>query len=516
MPSNPNPVTRATGSSVPTAPKQPGQDWSHARDTFVRLPVAICGQRSLSPGFAFGFSALLLALSVALHAQSPKHPNYDDDIRPIFARYCFQCHSASEMRSGLSLESFAGVTKGGSSGEVVIPGRPASSILYKAVAHEGEGVPQMPFGGPKLADQYLNLIRDWIQQGLLETAASQPLGNVGPSLDFKPTDLNRPAGSPAMPGSLAPLDLPEPARANPITALAASPWAPLLAVSGHERIHLYDLEKRAAAGELPFPEGIPYCLRFSRDGATLLAAGGKGVQSGRVVLYDVKSGKRLATLGEERDIVLAADLTADGKLVALGGPGKVVNVYSVADGKLVYQLNRHTDWITAIEFSPDGTKLATGDRSGGIFLWESANGGTVGNLAEHKDSVTSLSWRGDSALLASGSEDGQIIIWNVADGFPIATIAKAHQPKPAPGTFGTPPGGVLSLQFTADGRLVSVGRDSTIRIWGMDGKQKAASPPAAALLTKVAAYRNLAIAGDFQGHISVWDGKHSVPLTASR
>jgi hypothetical protein len=461
--------------------------------------------------------ALLFTLALLpVAAQTGKHPNYDDDVKPVFARYCFQCHSASEMRSGLSLETFAGVNKGGSSGEVVIPGRPASSVLYKAVAHEGEGVPQMPLGGAKIPDQYIAIIRDWIQQGLLETATSQPLGNVGPSLDFKPTNLNRPAGPPAMPEGLAPLHLPETARANPVTAMAASPWAPLLAVSGHERIYLYDLDKRIAIGEFAFPEGVPYALRFSRDGATLLAAGGKPVQSGKVVLFDVKSGKRLSTLGEERDVVLAADLTADGKLVALGGPGKLVKVYSVGDGKLLYQLNKHTDWITAIEFSPDGTKLATGDRSGGIFLWESASGGTVGNLAEHKDSITSLSWRGDSALLASGSEDGQIIVWNVGDGFPIATMAKAHQPKPAPGTFGTPPGGVLSVQFTSDGRLVSVGRDSTIRVWGMDGKQKAASTPAAALLTKVAASPDgkLTIAGDFLGHILVWDGKETRALAA--
>src|SRR5579862_7257001 len=182
---------------------------------------------------------LLLTLAcLPAAAQTGKHPNYDDDIKPVFARYCFQCHSASEMRSGLSLESFAGVNKGGSSGEVVIPGRPASSILYKAIAHEGEGVPQMPLGGAKLADQYINLIRDWIQQGLFENATSQPLGNVGPSLDFKPTGINRPVGPPAMPATLAPVKLPETARANPVTALAASPWAPLLAVSGHERIDL--------------------------------------------------------------------------------------------------------------------------------------------------------------------------------------------------------------------------------------------------------------------------------------
>jgi len=438
-------------------------------------------------------------------AQTGRHPNYDDDVKPIFARYCFGCHNAGEMRSGLNLEAYSGVLKGGGSGDAVIPGRPASSLLYKAVARE-EGAPQMPLGGAKIPDAAIALIRDWIAQGVLETANSQPKGPVAPSLDFKPTSLNRPEGPPAMPQSVATMSLPEPARAHPVTALAASPWAPLVAIAGHDRIYLCDLETRQPAGELPFPEGIPYVLRFSRDGATLLAAGGRGVQSGKVVLFDVRTGKRLGVLGQETDIVLAADITADGKLVALGGPGKIVKVFSVPDGKQLYQLKKHTDWITAIEFSPDGSRLATADRSGGIFLWESASGGSTGNLAEHKDSVTSLSWRGDSQLLASGSEDGQIIIWNVGDGFPVASIAKAHG--------GPPRGGVLSLQFTSDGRVVSVGRDSTIRVWSADGKPQGASKPADALLTKVAASPDgkLAIAGDYQGRVVTWDGRQPVAV----
>jgi len=432
---------------------------------------------------------VLILLPVLLHAQAPQHPNYEDDVKPIFARRCFACHNAAEMRSGLNLESFVGVLKGGSSGDVVIPGRASSSVLYRAVMHE-DGAPQMPYGQAKLPDPEIAVIRDWIQQGLLETATSQPRGPVAPSLEFTPSARNRPAGEPAMPLSLAAVTLPAPAHAHPVTALAASPWAPLLAVAGHERIYLYDLAKNAPAGELAFPEGVPYVLRFSRDGSVLLAGGGRGASSGKVVLFDVRSGNRVAVLGDELDVVLAADVSAD--------------------GKLVYQLTRHTDWITAIEFSPDGSRLATADRAGGIFLWESASGGSVGNLEEHKDSVTSLSWRSDGLLLASGSEDGSIVIWNVADGFPLASIAKAHTPKPAPG-------GVLSVAFTYDGRLVSVGRDSTIRIWGVDGKPKGASSAYNSLLTKVAASSDgkLVFVGDALGRVYVWDGKASRTLGVS-
>lgn len=449
-----------------------------------------------------------------------QHPNYDDDVKPIFARRCLGCHSAGEMRAGLSLESYAGVLKGGGSGEIAIAGRPASSMLFKVISHE-DGVPQMPLGLPKLPDAEIAAIRDWIQRGLLENATSQPRGGAssGPPLTFKTTDLNRPKGAPAMPESLPRLDLPETVRANPVTALAASPWAPLLAIPGHERIYLYDLAKRVPAGELAFPEGIPYVLRFSRDGSMLLAAGGRGVQLGKAVLFDVKTGRRLAVLGNERDVVLAADVSADGKLVALGGPWKTVKVFSVADGKQLYEIKKHTDWVTALEFSPDGTKLATADRSGSIWVWESATGGNLGNLAEHKDSVNSLSWRGDGLLLASAGEDGEIVIWNVADGFPLAAIAKAHTPKAAPGTYGVVQGGVLGVQFAPDGTLASVGRDNVLRIWSADGKPKGASRPATSLLTRVAAASDgkLFVAGDFDGKLLFFDGKASTvvdPRTA--
>src|SRR5581483_7940812 len=108
------------------------------------------------------------------------------------------------------------------------------------------------------------------------------------------------------------------------------------------------------------------------------------------------------------------------------------------------------------------------------------------------------------------------IVWNVADGCPLAAISKAHTPKAAPGTYGIIPGGVLGLQFTSDGRLASVGRDSTIRLWTADGKTAGASPKCDALLTKVAASFDgkLIVAGDFRGRLVLWDGKQTAFLPA--
>ena len=452
---------------------------------------------------------LLLLLTLPA-AAADLHPNYDDDIKPILRRYCFQCHSAGEARSGLNLEAHAGVLRGGSSGEAVVAGRASTSLLYQVIAQEKEGVPRMPLGGAKLPDQIIATVREWIQIGAPENASSLVKGQAGPLLtNYKPSTLNRPA-QPAFPGALPALPAAKAGvHPHPITALAASPWAPIAAVGGHERIVLYNTATRALIGELAFPEGVPFVLRFSRDGSKLLAAGGRPVQSGKAVLFDVASGSRLGVFADERDIILAADLSADGKLVAIGGPGKAVKVFHVVDGSLAYSIAKHTDWITAIEFSPDGSKLATGDRSGGLHLWEAATGRILVSLAEHKDSITSLSWRSDGALLATASEDGTLVVWNAADGFPVATVAKAHEAKPGPGAYGKPAAGILSVAFSPDGTIATVGRDQIVKQWAADGKPKSASPVREALPTRVAVTFDgkLVLAGDERGSLAQWDGK---------
>ena len=122
-------------------------------------------------------------------------------------------------------------------------------------------------------------------------------------------------------------------------------------------------------------------LQFSRSGSVLLAGGGRGGQSGCVVLFDVKTGKRIAKVGDELDAVLAADINATHTLVALGGPATVVRIYSTADGRAAARDHASTPiGSTPCEFSPDGVLLATADRSGGLFVWEAETAREYQNL----------------------------------------------------------------------------------------------------------------------------------------
>ena len=309
-----------------------------------------------------------------------------------------------------------------------------------------------------------------------------------------------------MPENLPPFNPPAIRRPLPVIALAASPRAPLLAVAGQEQVRLFDLNTRQQIGALAFPEGQPNVIRFSIDGQVLMVAGGKPVQSGSVVLYDVRSGKRLTHVGDETDAVLSADLSPDQKLIALGGSGKVVKVYSTSDGKLRYKLTRHTDWITALAFSPDGNTLASADRAGAIQLWDSASGGILLTLAEHKAAVRALAWRGDGRMLASGGEDGLLIWWDVSDGWPAILKNNAHPPKRPEGSYGKLPNGILSVAFGSSGQLLSAGRDRQIRLWTTTGDAGKTFPSDSALPLQAAISNDgkTFVAGDAAGELHYW------------
>ncbi len=395
---------------------------------------------------------------------------------------------------------------GGASGPVVEAGDLDGSRLWALVSHKEQ--PAMPPKEPKLPDETLALIRKWIEGGALETKDSVAKVKKKASLSLGTIDVStdKPAGPPAMPENLTTEPLAVSPRGNAVTALAASPWAPLLAVSGHKQVLLYNLDDFTLAGVIPFPEGTVHVLRFSRNGSLLLAAGGRGGQSGRVIVFDVKTGGRVFEIGAESDAVLAADISPNHGQIALGGPKKMVRVYSTTDGELMFEMKKHTDWITAIEFSPDGVLLATGDRSNGLVVWEANTGREFYVLNAHTACITSLSWRIDANVLASASEDTTIRLWEMTNGSHVKG-------------WGGHGGGAAAVQFMRDGRIASNGRDRVAKIWDQNGAAVVSLPAQNDLGLRVAYSEptGAVITGDWTGAVRVFalDGKERATLATN-
>ena len=78
-------------------------------------------------------ASLMLLL---LHASFPSAsaaaaaaPSYARQIQPLFQRHCMPCHDAATRTSGLSLESYAALMRGGKGGAVIPPGRESGWMI---------------------------------------------------------------------------------------------------------------------------------------------------------------------------------------------------------------------------------------------------------------------------------------------------------------------------------------------------------------------------------------------------
>jgi WD40 repeat protein len=439
------------------------------------------GVSSCSVGFAAG-------------AETQK-VTYEDHVLPIFRDNCLKCHNPDKLKGDLDLTSFSSAVKGGGSGATLNAGDPESSQLFKSITHADE--PSMP-PNAKLSERDIVTIRRWIEGGLLQGAGSKALAANKPAVDLtlKSSSIGKPEGPPPMPAGLVLDSVVRTARGSTISALASSPWAPVVALGGTKQITLHDSSALDFLGVLPFPEGVVCDVKFSRNGKLLVAGGGRGGHSGVVAVWDITTGQRVITVGDQFDSVLAADISADQQRVALGGPDRVLKVYLTKDGSLEHRMKKHTEWVTAVEFSPNGKLLASGDRNGGLVVWEAGSGQEMFTLVGHKAAIAAVTWRSDSEMLASASEDGTVKLWKASDGSALRSLT-AHA------------GGVLTARFGPDGKIVSGGRDNKVQIWETSGKNAGTLGFKGDLPTRVSftADGRRIVVSDWQGQVTVWDTK---------
>lgn len=449
--------------------------------------------------------ALRFLLCFPALASAADKVTYDDHVFPLFQRSCLNCHNPDKTKGGLDLSTYGGAMKGGSGGKIAEPGDATSKIL--AVCMQTVE-PKMPPEGDKLGADQIELLKGWIDGGLLENKNSSAKKPSKPKFEtaLKSDPAAKPDGPPPMPEHLLLEPVVTTARASAVHALAASPWAPLLAVTGQHQILLHDSGTLELVGILPFPGGDPLSLAFTPDGRHLIAGGGVPGKSGVTVTYEVRSGERLLTAAKEFDSVLAADIRPGFDVVATGGPSKLLKLWDTRSGQPVASIKKHTDWITALDISPDGILVASGDRNGGVWVWEAASGNEFHTLRAHQAGISALAFRADSNLLATASEDGTIRYWEMNGGSEVRKN-DAH------------PGGVTAFAFARDGSAVSAGRDRKVRLWKPDfspARELAKDLPGLPVAVALTADGSRAFAADHLGVIRAWqtsDGKPAGEFT---
>ncbi len=437
-------------------------------------------------------SLSIFFISVNLSVAADKI-TYDDHIFPIFESKCLNCHNPDKKKGDLDLSTYTGTIAGSSGGKIALSGDGGSSKLFTVAVHTEE--PVMPPEGDKIAKKDAELIRTWIDGGLLENKGSKAKKRPKPAftLGSIPTG-KRPKGPPPMPQDLLLEPVVTPTRSTVVADMDASPWAPLIAITGQRQILLYHSDTFELIGVLPFPKGNPETISFHPSGKYLIAGGGIGGKSGTTVTWDITNGREMMTMGNEFDSVLAADLRADLGGIALGGPSRLIKLWDTQEGEQIKSIKKHTDWVTALAYSPDGVLLATGGRGSGVQIWEAASGNEFHSLRGHQKAIVDIKWRADSNLLATASEDGTIRFWDMNQG-------KEVKRGTASG------GGILALDYARNGKLISSTRNGRVQLWKADLTLEKQSQPFPEMITEVAFSHDGAryFTADWNGKIEAWN-----------
>jgi hypothetical protein len=107
---------------------------------------------------------------------------FEQHIRPIFRKHCFDCHGATdELKGDLDLRLVRLIRKGGDSGPAIVPGRPNESNVVERLVR-GE----MPPTGNRVSVDEIAVIERWIAAGA-RTARPEP-ETIGPGLGITPEE----------------------------------------------------------------------------------------------------------------------------------------------------------------------------------------------------------------------------------------------------------------------------------------------------------------------------------------
>ena len=300
-----------------------------------------------------------------------------------------------------------------------------------------------------------------------------------------------------------------------------SPTEPLLAftssalsASGEARVtlRLWNAATRQMIGEFPLNSEC-MGLAFSKDGRTLVTSTSSFGTEGRITLWRIPEGTKVASYpSEQLDMFPGTSFAAtpDLSLAAYGlqsGKGGFASqivtrlcVIDLRNGKELWTAAASKEYVTALAFSPDGKTLASaaGFTESDIRLWDVASGKEIGRLEGHGSWVSSLVFWPDGKKLASSSADQTIRIWDVASQ-KCLDVLRGHRLE------------VWRLALLPDhNTLVSGCKDGAVCFW--DASLSHSHETRITLPEPMTAWRfapdsQSVVTSDLQGRVMRWEGR---------
>ncbi|MEW4490610.1 DUF1553 domain-containing protein [Thalassoglobus sp. JC818] len=130
------------------------------------------------------WTTLPLLFSLQAVADSAGIEFFEQKIRPVLIKHCYECHSVEtkSVKGGLLVDSAAGLLNGGDSGPSLVAGRPDESVLLEALRYESY---EMPPSG-KLPEEVIQDFEKWVSMGAPDSR-TDPVkgGSESKEIDFE-------------------------------------------------------------------------------------------------------------------------------------------------------------------------------------------------------------------------------------------------------------------------------------------------------------------------------------------
>ena len=358
-------------------------------------------------------------------------PSFSADVAPILQKNCLACHSSSIHRSGLILESYSGLMKGGRHGQPILPHDAKGSRIIQML--EGDVDPQMPAEAAPLPASDIEVIKAWINAGAEGPVASEAMP---PMVTLSIPDIQ-----------------PVVAVVSPVTSAKFSPDGKVLALGGYREVRLIDPASGNVLATLSGHANYVRSIAFSPDGKWLAAAGGSPQLNGEIRIWDLQSHQLLKTMQGHKDCIYSIAWSPDGKLLASGSYDRMVKLWDVVTGRELFNLQDHIDAVFAVAFSPDGKRLASASQDRTVKIWNVATGRRLYTLSDALDGLNGIAYSPFGDRVAAAGYDKTIYIWQLGedDGHLVQSLIADEE-------------SLLALAWSPDGKtIVTASADGSIR-----------------------------------------------------
>jgi WD40 repeat protein len=411
---------------------------------------------------------------VAIAADSPA--SYFQDVRPILQRQCQGCHQPNLKSGGLDLTTFDGLAKGGNRGAILSAATPAESLILKYV--KGDEQPRMPLGAAPLTPEEIASIASWITAGAKDD--TPPAAKDSITLD-KPPVYNQPPV---------------------INALAFSPDGKTLAVSGYREVLLHNVEGGNPTARLVGLSERLNSIAFSRDGTSLIAAGGTPARFGEVQVWDVPKAQLKRSITVTTDTLFGLSLSPDGKEMAIGAADNSVRLIETESGKELQKIGNHENWVLGTVFGVDGKRVVSVGRDRAAKLSDAASGAFLENINLLKGELAAVARSPKKDVIVIGGDERIPYIYLMDRPKVMKTADDSTLIRKLPRQNGA----ISALAWSPDGSKIGVGgMASEVNIYNPDSGELVASCKAAPGIYAIAFTPDGSrlATGGFDGHVRI-------------